>query len=358
MNLRDRTSSTLFPELLVGSEEIDFQRFKDLRASIPDALVFDEYKQQVRDLILGRNPQLAESDPQIERLVAEHFADSAPENLGTWVYYPWNSHLVHVLNEAEFAEVRTSRNLFKITPEEQALLSHKKVGIVGLSVGQSAALVLALQRSFGELRLADFDQLKLTNLNRIRAGLHQLGMNKIDVAAREIWETDPFLKLSLFEEGVTTENLEEFVLGNGPLDVIIDECDSIAIKLALRRIAQKNRIPVVMETSDRGMLDIERFDLHPDLPIFHGKLEGISSPEQMLLENPKELVLRIIDPAKASKRGAYSLTRMGTDIRTWPQLAEDVLLGGASAAKACRNILLGNSVKSGRHYIDIDEIIA
>jgi hypothetical protein len=128
--------------------------------------------------------------------------------------------------------------------------------------------------------------------------------------------------------------------------------------LALRRIAQKNRIPVVMETSDRGMLDIERFDLYPDLPIFHGKLEGPVSPEQLLIENPKELVLRIIDPSQASQRGAYSLTKMGSEIRTWPQLAEDVLLGGASAAKACRNILLGNPVKTGRHYIDIDEIIA
>jgi hypothetical protein len=29
-----------------------------------------------------------------------------------------------------------------------------------------------------------------------------------------------------------------------------------------------------METSDRGVLDVERFDLEPDRPIFHGLLPG------------------------------------------------------------------------------------
>lgn len=358
MDNRHRTTSTDTPEILLVSDETHYRRYQELRASLPHSQIFDEYSQQIRDLITGRLPNLEESNPEIDLQIEKYVGSIPLEKRGTWVYYPWSQRLIHLLDEKDFVEVRTIRNLFKITREEQDLLATKKVGIVGLSVGQSAALVLALQRSFGELRLADFDQLKLTNLNRIRAGLHQLGLAKIDIAAREIWEIDPYLKLSFFEEGVSFQNLEEFVLGKGKLDVIIDECDNIAIKLALRSIAKKHSIPVIMETSDRGMLDIERFDLHPEMPIFHGLLEGDKSPEEMLADNPKELVLRIINPANASKRGAYSLTRMGAEIRTWPQLAEDVLLGGASAAKACRNILLGNPVKTGRHYIDIDEIIA
>ncbi|HPF91885.1 MAG TPA: hypothetical protein PLL57_14590, partial [Flavobacteriales bacterium] len=71
----------------------------------------------------------------------------------------------------EFALVRTDRNRNKITREEQAILSSKKVGVIGLSVGQSVSLTLALERSFGEIRLADHDTLELSNLNRIRSGV-------------------------------------------------------------------------------------------------------------------------------------------------------------------------------------------
>ncbi|HRF79656.1 MAG TPA: hypothetical protein PL070_06180, partial [Flavobacteriales bacterium] len=94
-----------------------------------------------------------------------------PLAYGVWVFYPWADRLVHLLDEPEFALVRTDRNRNKITREEQAELATKKVGVIGLSVGQSVSLTLALERSFGEIRLADFDTLELSNLNRIRSGV-------------------------------------------------------------------------------------------------------------------------------------------------------------------------------------------
>src|SRR5690606_25672346 len=119
-------------------------------------------------------------------------AGADPYEYGVWVYYPWSHRLVHLLDEKEFVEVRTNRNQYKITPEEQALLATKKIGVIGLSVGQSIALSLAMERLFGELRLADFDVLELSNMNRIRAGAQDLGLSKVVVAAREIAEIDPY----------------------------------------------------------------------------------------------------------------------------------------------------------------------
>ena len=58
---------------------------------------------------------------------------------GVWVHYPWSRRLVHLVREEEFIELRTSRNRYKITAEEQEALAVRAVGIVGLSVGQSAA---------------------------------------------------------------------------------------------------------------------------------------------------------------------------------------------------------------------------
>ncbi|MGB1031398.1 MAG: ThiF family adenylyltransferase, partial [Flavobacteriales bacterium] len=115
-----------------------------------------------------------------------------PADYGVWVYYPWLRKLVHLLDEKEFVECRTNRNKYKITAEEQEVLSKKVVGVVGLSVGQSVSLTMAMERSFGELRIADFDDLELTNLNRIRTGVHNLGLPKTTIVAREIAEIDPF----------------------------------------------------------------------------------------------------------------------------------------------------------------------
>ena len=58
-----------------------------------------------------------------------------------------------------------------------------------------------MERSCGRLRLADFDTLELSNMNRIRTGIYSLGMPKGVVAAREIAEIDPFFPVELHLNG-------------------------------------------------------------------------------------------------------------------------------------------------------------
>src|SRR5690606_36891863 len=103
------------------------------------------------------------------------------------------------------------------------------------------------------------------------------------IVAREIAETDAFLKVEIFPEGLQDDNIDAFIHEGGKLDLIIEECDSLNIKVLTRLKARENGIPVVMDTSDRGMLDIERFDLEPDRPVFHGLV-----PEETL-KNLKDL---------------------------------------------------------------------
>src|SRR5205814_1258580 len=151
-------------------------------------------------------------------LINSYLAGQHINEYGVWVYYPWSKRLVHLLNEEEFIEVRTNRNQYKITLEEQKLLRQKKVGIIGLSVGQSIALTMAMERIYGELRIADFDTAELSNLNRIRTGVHNLGLNKAIIVAREIAEIDPFIKIKIFNDGLTAENIDRFFLEDGRLD--------------------------------------------------------------------------------------------------------------------------------------------
>lgn len=313
---------------------------------------------QIRELIQLSEPGRKFSELELKDAVASQLNGCTLDEYGVYVYYPWSGTLVHLLDEEEFVRVRTDRNRYKITAEEQERLSRLKVGIVGLSVGQSVCLTMAMQRCFGELRIADFDSLELSNMNRIRTGVSSLGLPKITITAREIAEIDPFLKVKCYWEGLQEDNLDAFMSEGGQLDVFIDECDDLRMKVLSRQTAKSRSIPVVMETSDRGMLDVERFDIEPNRELFHGVLGSFENIVEKLKENPMAVATTIMDLSKVSERGMRSLGEMGKSLSAWPQLAEDVMLGGATATKAVRNIGLGLPLDSGRYYIDVNEIIS
>jgi molybdopterin/thiamine biosynthesis adenylyltransferase len=282
------------------------------------------------------------------------------EDYGVWVYYPWSDRLVHLLDEEEFVSMRTNRNVYKITPEERDILGRQIVGVVGLSVGQSVSVTMAMERGFGEIRLADFDLLELSNLNRIRTGVQSLGLPKVVIVAREIKEIDPFLKVTCFNDGLTEENMDRFFTEGGNLNVIVDECDGLDIKILLRHKAKSLGIPVVMDASDRGTVDVERFDLEPDRPILHGLIEHLDHTQVKYLKTNEEKVpflLAMIGVETLSSRLKASMVEVGQTITTWPQLASAVTLGGALCADVCRRIILDQYHESGRYWIDIEELI-
>lgn len=346
------------PIFLSLSDKASRLEFDELMSKPRPPQCFDTIEAQLIDLAKARNPARKLNRAEAEGIAASMLGTCAKEEYGVWVFYPWANRLVHLLEEREFVELRTNRNKHKITAEEQELLSLKKVGVAGLSVGQSVAVTMAMERSFGEIRLADFDHLDLSNLNRIRAGLHQLGVSKALVAAREIAEMDPYLRVRCFLNGLTAPVYEEFFEDGGRLDLLIEECDSIDVKVDVRYEARRRRIPVLMDTSDRGLLDIERFDLNPTLPIFHGLIGEPDSSRMRGLTTEEKVpyVLAIIGSAM-SPRMAASLMEVESSISTWPQLASSVTLGGALTADVARRLLLGYCQADGRFVVDLEASI-
>jgi molybdopterin/thiamine biosynthesis adenylyltransferase/nitroreductase len=319
--------------------------------------VHDTINAQLADLIKCRNPSSNLSAEELAGRTTTHLAGASVHDYGCWVYFPWSRRLVHLLPPAEFSEVRSDRNRNKITKAEQAKLGRLKVALAGLSVGNAIANTLALEGVFGELRMADFDTLDLSNMNRIRCAVHHIGLNKAIIGARQIFEQNPYANLVLFTDGVTAENLGEFLDG---ADLCLDECDSMYIKVKLREEARARRMPVVMETSDRGMLDVERFDLEPDRPILHGLLGGLTAADVPKMSPPErmDLMLRILGVTTISARIAASLLEFGRSLRGVSQLGSDVVLGGASTTIVVRRFGLGLPLNSGRTYLDISEHLA
>lgn len=334
----------------------DRKRIADVLAD-PRVLVHDTLSSQVKELVRSLNPSIKFTAEALENAAQQHLASTPFDEYGVWVHYPWSNRLVHLLDEFEFALVRTDRNRNKITREEQSILASKRIGVIGLSVGQSIALTMAMERSFGEIRLADHDTLDLSNLNRIRSGVHQLGVKKVVNVAREIMEIDPFLKVTLYPEGITRDNIDRFCTEAGKLDILVDECDSVDVKIYCRQTAKALGIPVVMDTSDRGMIDVERFDLEPDRPILHGLIEHLDPNDAAKAKTNEEklpFLLAMVGFERLSERMRSSLTQVGVTLVTWPQLSSNVVLGGAVAADVCRRILLGHQRTSGRWRVDLE----
>ena len=354
---RKSAESSVMPLFYVLPNDED--AFNDI-LSLPGTHVFDTIHNQLEELLKSRNVAEKLNGERLNSAIKEHLNGQDPITYGIWVYYPWNGNLVHLLPEAEFVELRTSRNQHKITRAEQETLQTKKVGVIGLSVGQSVSLTMAMERGFGELRIADFDLLELTNLNRIRTGVHNLGVSKVTAVAREIKEIDPFLKVVPYYEGITKDNLMSFLTEGGKLDLLIDECDGLDIKVLARYKAKELGIPVLMEASDRATVDVERFDLEPNRPILHGLVEGLDPAKLATLKTNDEKVpymLAMVGLDTVSTRIKASMVEVGQSISTWPQLASAVVLGGGITADVARRIFLNQFKQSGRYHVDLDEII-
>jgi molybdopterin/thiamine biosynthesis adenylyltransferase len=269
-----------------------------------------------------------------------------------WAFYPWRRAVVRILGPRAFRLVRLDRNRNLITGAELDRLGRLRIGVVGLSAGHAVAYTLAAQGLCGELRLTDFDDLELSNLNRVPASVFDLGVNKAAVCARRIAELDPYLPVTVTPSGIAPQTVGEFVDG---LDIVIEECDSLDAKVLIREVARARHVPVLMATSDRGLMDVERFDIEPSRPILHGLLGDVDVAGLSNLASGAKVshVLRILDGARLSARAAASLVEVGHTLSTWPQLAGDVVLGASVIAEAVRKIGLGESLPSGRVRIDI-----
>ena len=310
---------------------------------------------------LWRDPAVAVVDTWADQVAALAELRPAPpadllDEPARWVYYPWRAAVVKLLGPQSYRRLRLDRNRHLATTGEQDRLGRLRIGIVGLSSGHLIAHSLAVAGFCGELRLTDFDTLGVSNLNRIPATVFDIGLNKATAAMRRIAELDPYLPVHDSAAGLSVESLGPFLDG---LDVLVEQCDSLEMKLHLRHGARARGIPVLMATSDRGLIDVERFDLDPERPVFHGLLGDIAADTMAGLSIAEKLpyLMQVFDPARVSPRMGASLLEVGRTLSAWPQLVGDVTVGAATVLEAIRRIGLGEPLASGRTQVDISGLL-
>lgn len=349
------------PQIFDLKKNSDASRLEKLFSKKKILNVVGDYNEQLKELFAINNPNLVYGPgfPVSLQNFISGLAKKTPLSLhGNWVYFPWNGNLVHILPDRDFQKVRTARNRYLIDEAEQDKYYNSVVGIGGLSVGNSVIMAIVLQGGARHIKLADFDSLALTNLNRIRGSLTSLGLNKTLMTARQIYELNPYAKVEIFSEGLTEKNLNKF-FASPKLDIIIDELDNIAIKHLVRQYAKKYKVPLVMgaDAGDNAIVDIERYDLNPKTPFFHGRLgktsyEGLKNLDKFGIG---KTITKHLSPENLSKRTQDSLLEMGRTIVSWPQLGGAALLNGSALAYCVRKILNGQPLQNNRAIVSLEE---
>lgn len=347
------------PEIFDLSKKGDLNSFNKLLKNGAIRQVSDDYIEQLRECFGVLNPSEVYK-PDFEDKFRKHIVTLEKKvplwRDGLWIYYPWLSTAVHVLEPKAFQQVRTARNMNLINKEEQDKFYNSTIGIAGLSVGNSVALTIALQGGGRHIKLADQDTLALTNTNRVRAGVQNLGLYKVVVTARQIYEINPFANVEIFSEGITEKNISNFFQG---LDLIIDEIDNLAIKFLLREHARQNKIALLMaaDNGDNAVVDIERYDLKPDTKFFHGRMgdvtyDGLKSLDKFGIGR---MITKHVGAENVTQRMKESLLEMGKTIVSWPQLGGAALLNGSAVAYCARKVLNGQPLENNRSLLSLDE---
>ena len=321
--------------------------------------VIDTYRLQLEDLFLIRNPRFRFNknyQKDLTKFVKEHTKGLPLEKCGNWVYFPWNGLLVHYLEDSLHQELRTARNKNFITSKEQEKLYNTTIGIAGLSVGSNIAIALSLMGACRKIKIADPDVIAPSNLNRIITDFTNIGINKAVVIARYIYQVNPYAEIEIFEEGINKKNIKEFLKG---LDILIEELDDIEIKIEIRKLARRKKIPVIMATDngDNVIIDIERFDIKPDLPLFHGNIKNIDY-KNINKNIPKlyKAMSKIIGLRFVPSRIIQSIFEVGKTIYSWPQLITAAMLSGAVVAYVVKKIILNEKIKSGKLEVNLNKI--
>ncbi len=138
------------------------------------------------------------------------------------------------------------RNDGYIGPESRKNLAGSRVAIAGVGgVGGELAFQLACL-GVGSLAIADPDIFDISNLNRQRgASISTLGKLKVYVLAGLVTDHDPSVEVRCFPEGVTSENLNDFLAG---VDLVVEATDyrQPGIGSMIAREAASRGIPVLV----------------------------------------------------------------------------------------------------------------
>ncbi|MGQ9505958.1 MAG: ThiF family adenylyltransferase [Thermogutta sp.] len=249
-----------------------------------------------------------------------------------------------------YYQLAFSRNIGIFSEADQALLRRACVAVAGLG-GVGGLHVITLARmGVGAFHMADMDVFEPVNVNRqYGAKVQNFGRPKLEVMVEEALAVNPHLKIVLFPEGITEDNLDQFLEG---AHVVLDGLDFFYFpirRLLFNRARQKGLYVVTAAPLgfSTAVLVFSPFDGMNFDEYFNTSSE--LSDEDAYLRfamglAPRPTHLRYLD-----------LSRVNLQDRAGPSVASACQLCAGAAATETAKILLGRgSVRSVPHFVQFD----
>lgn len=166
--------------------------------------------------------------------------------------------------------LRYSRQILlpQIDVDGQLRLKDSRVLVVGLGgLGAPVALYLAAA-GVGELHLADFDTVDLTNLQRqIIHDSTTVGVSKVDSASARLRAINPEVKLVAHRQALDADSLGAAVAA---VDLVLDCCDNFGTREAVNAACVAAGKPLVSGAAIRLEGQLSVFDpRRDDSPCYH-----------------------------------------------------------------------------------------
>ncbi len=174
----------------------------------------------------------------------------------------------NMLNDDELLRYSRQILLPQIDVDGQLRLKSSRVLIIGLGgLGSPVALYLAAA-GVGELHLADFDSVDLTNLQRqIIHDSASIGRSKVDSAMARLTAINPQVRLQAHPAGLDADSLAAAV---AVVDLVLDCSDNFATREAVNAACVAARKPLVSGAAIRLEGQLSVFDpRRADSPCYH-----------------------------------------------------------------------------------------
>ena len=381
------------------NEVIIYDNFSNAKIKLPsgDMVIVPPEKQfdLTQATIFGLNERLtmASTSPVISldgRTLREEFNDEWEKysdklgqiegyrlDYGYYAYYQERNDLVrfcpsfwhHVVSVASSSKLLADPKNSLSWAEIRNLFENTTVAVAGCSVGSSVINSVIMDLRPKNIKIADKSVYKMENINRVRLSYYEMVRsqsqrssimdmslkNKAKVVADQLYSIDPFLNVFVYDEGINTENIKQFLDGcEGELkaNIVVEEVDDPRIKILVREEARKRGLPVVMVT-DIGsavQLDVLRYDKDKNLPLSWGIEDGILKEKmERVYEQAgnKKVFFEFVDAliGKDYRQGELNeIIEERVEIPTStiiPQLGSTVAMAGAVAAESVARITLG-----------------
>lgn len=231
------------------------------------------------------------------------------------------------MDRDSFLQRAFSRNLGLLSETDQQRLLNARVAVAGAG-GVGGLHLLTLARiGVGCFSIADFDTFDTVNINRqYGAFISTLDKHKGEVMQAMVRDINPFADVRLFSDGVTLQNLDDFL---EDVDIYVDGIDffEIDIRRAIFKRCREKGIPALTSaplgfgaTLQVFMPDSMSFDAYFAIRDGMNQAEKVAAFAAGLAPHPYHI--RYLDLSKvdmANKRGpalALACTQASTLITT------------------------------------------